>query len=134
MESQQETQNRSTKNRDHLANERTFLAWIRTSVGIMAFGFVVEKFSLFIKELTTVLGYTHLINAPLLPKSYSSIFGFIIIAFGLAICIFSFFKYKAMEKQIENETYVSFVKIIEFIIAIFVLIVICLVVVLMISI
>ncbi|HEX4851399.1 MAG TPA: DUF202 domain-containing protein [Puia sp.] len=27
---------------DHLANERTFLAWIRTSVGIMAFGFVVS--------------------------------------------------------------------------------------------
>ena len=26
---------------DHLANERTFLAWIRTSIGIMAFGFVV---------------------------------------------------------------------------------------------
>ncbi len=27
----------------HLANERTFLAWIRTSLGIMAFGIVVEK-------------------------------------------------------------------------------------------
>jgi uncharacterized membrane protein YidH (DUF202 family) len=25
----------------HMANERTFLAWIRTSIGIMAFGFVV---------------------------------------------------------------------------------------------
>jgi len=32
--------------RVHLANERTFLAWIRTSIGIMAFGFVVEKFGL----------------------------------------------------------------------------------------
>lgn len=29
--------------RVHMANERTFLAWIRTSIGIMAFGFVVEK-------------------------------------------------------------------------------------------
>jgi len=29
--------------RVHTANERTFLAWIRTSIGIMAFGFVVEK-------------------------------------------------------------------------------------------
>jgi uncharacterized membrane protein YidH (DUF202 family) len=28
---------------DHLANEPTFLAWIRTSIGIMAFGFVVVK-------------------------------------------------------------------------------------------
>lgn len=25
---------------DHLANERTFLAWVRTSLGIMGFGFV----------------------------------------------------------------------------------------------
>jgi len=32
---------------EHLSNERTFLAWIRTGVGIMAFGFVVVKFSLF---------------------------------------------------------------------------------------
>lgn len=34
--------------RDHLANERTLLAWVRTSIGIMAFGFVVFEFSLFI--------------------------------------------------------------------------------------
>jgi uncharacterized membrane protein YidH (DUF202 family) len=32
--------------RVHMANERTFLAWIRTSIGVMAFGFVVEKFAL----------------------------------------------------------------------------------------
>jgi uncharacterized membrane protein YidH (DUF202 family) len=38
--------------RDHMANERTFLAWIRTSLGIMAFGFVVEKFSFFLKQVT----------------------------------------------------------------------------------
>ena len=38
--------------RDHMANERTFLAWVRTSIAIMAFGFVVEKFALFIREIT----------------------------------------------------------------------------------
>ena len=41
--------------RVHMANERTFLAWIRTSIGIMAFGFVVEKFALFIKQMSIVL-------------------------------------------------------------------------------
>ncbi len=41
---------------DHLANERTFLAWIRTSIGIMAFGFVVVKFSLFVKQLSILVG------------------------------------------------------------------------------
>ena len=31
---------------DHSANERTYLAWIRTSIAIMAFGFLIEKFDL----------------------------------------------------------------------------------------
>ena len=33
---------------DHAANERTFLAWVRTAIAIMAFGFLVEKFDLFL--------------------------------------------------------------------------------------
>jgi putative membrane protein len=41
--------------RVHMANERTFLAWIRTSIGIMAFGFVVERFALFLKQVTYIL-------------------------------------------------------------------------------
>ncbi len=48
--------------RDHMANERTFLAWIRTSVGVMAFGFVVEKFALFIRQLSSFLGNQALRN------------------------------------------------------------------------
>ena len=37
--------------REHQANERTFLAWLRTSIAIIAFGFVLERFSLFVKYL-----------------------------------------------------------------------------------
>lgn len=33
---------------DHAANERTFLSWVRTAIAIMAFGFVVEKFDVFL--------------------------------------------------------------------------------------
>ncbi len=33
---------------DHAANERTFPAWVRTGVATIAFGFVIEKFNLFI--------------------------------------------------------------------------------------
>lgn len=33
---------------DHAANERTFLAWVRTGIATIAFGFVIEKFNLFI--------------------------------------------------------------------------------------
>ena len=36
---------------DHAANERTFLAWVRTGIAIIAFGFVVEKFNLFIRTI-----------------------------------------------------------------------------------
>jgi putative membrane protein len=34
---------------DHAANERTFLAWVRTAIAVMAFGFVIEKFDLFLR-------------------------------------------------------------------------------------
>lgn len=34
---------------DHLANERTFLAWVRTAITVMAFGFVVARFGLFLR-------------------------------------------------------------------------------------
>ena len=33
---------------DHAANERTFLAWVRTGIAVIVFGFVVEKFNLFL--------------------------------------------------------------------------------------
>jgi putative membrane protein len=36
------------KTRNLLANERTFLAWMRTAVALMAFGFVLAKFDLFL--------------------------------------------------------------------------------------
>lgn len=36
---------------DHAANERTFLAWIRTGIAIIALGFVIEKFNLFMLAL-----------------------------------------------------------------------------------
>ena len=34
---------------DHAGNERTFLAWVRTAIAVMAFGFLVAKFDLFLK-------------------------------------------------------------------------------------
>jgi putative membrane protein len=32
---------------DHAANERALLAWVRTAIAVMAFGFLVAKFDLF---------------------------------------------------------------------------------------
>lgn len=37
--------------RDHAANERTMLAWIRTGIALMAFGFAIARFGLFLREI-----------------------------------------------------------------------------------
>jgi putative membrane protein len=38
---------------DHAANERTFLAWVRTGIAVTAFGFVIEKFDLFVQTMAS---------------------------------------------------------------------------------
>jgi len=40
--------------RDHAANERTLLAWIRTGIALMAFGFAIARFGLFLREVAQV--------------------------------------------------------------------------------
>ncbi len=39
-----------------LAAERTLLAWVRTSLAMMGFGFIVAKFGLFLREIAAVNG------------------------------------------------------------------------------
>ncbi len=41
---------------EKLAAERTFLAWLRTSISIMAFGFVVARFDWFLHRTTSTTG------------------------------------------------------------------------------
>ncbi len=45
------TNHDAAKISDHMANERTYLAWIRTGITIIALGFVVAKFGLLLKEI-----------------------------------------------------------------------------------
>ena len=45
---------------DHAANERTLLAWVRTSIAIMAFGFLVQKFDLFLRITASSLAGPYL--------------------------------------------------------------------------
>ena len=40
--------------RVYFASERTLLAWIRTGLAMMGFGFVVARFGLFLRELATM--------------------------------------------------------------------------------
>jgi putative membrane protein len=43
---------------DHLANERTFLAWLRTGLAVVIFGFAIGRFTLAIRQLAELSGRT----------------------------------------------------------------------------
>ncbi len=96
---------RSPNRRVHLANERTFLAWIRTSIGIMAFGFVVERFALFMKQFSFLLGKSGETPHLHIGHIYSSVFGIILIALGVIIAVLAFVRYKQFEQRIEESTF-----------------------------
>lgn len=51
MAAEQATENANRDPRVYMAAERTFLAWIRTSLALMAFGFVIARFALFLREI-----------------------------------------------------------------------------------
>jgi uncharacterized membrane protein YidH (DUF202 family) len=105
-----ETTPPSRNRADHMANERTFLAWIRTSIGIMAFGFVVEKFALFMKQIAVFFA-KETITLPPIQQGYSSLAGIILVVFGILIGFFAFLKFRKIEKQIENNSYQSSTKL-----------------------
>ncbi len=65
-----------------LAAERTLLAWIRTSLAMMGFGFVVARFGLFLRELAQVEG------APIRPGSGISLWiGCSLVVLGVVVNI-----------------------------------------------
>ncbi len=100
--------------RVHMANERTFLAWIRTSIGVMAFGFVVERFAFFLKQ---IVYYSEHMEAPGRhgppikgtwppPKpGYSAVLGLALVAFGMLMALFAFIRFRSVKKQIDEDTY-----------------------------
>lgn len=103
IEKSTESPVKSFNRADHLANERTFLAWIRTNLGIMAFGFVVGRFSFFMQQTAFFLGESR--QSP--SQGYSSLFGMSLVGVGAMLCIFAFFKFKKIERQINNDIYQS---------------------------
>ena len=69
---------------DYLAAERTLLAWIRTGLALMGFGFVVARFGLFLQQL-------HIIQSAFSDDSYgpSLWFGTALIAVGVIVNVFA---------------------------------------------
>jgi uncharacterized protein (DUF302 family)/uncharacterized membrane protein YidH (DUF202 family) len=67
---------------DYLAAERTFLAWIRTGLALMGFGFVVARFGLFLRTMQVVEP-----NSPVLLTGLSSWFGTALISLGIIVSV-----------------------------------------------
>jgi putative membrane protein len=86
---------------EHLANERTFLAWVRTSIGIMAFGFVVVKFSLFVKQMSVIVGKENTQH----PHGYSGAVGIFLVAVGMVTAGLAYISYRRTEKQLRDGKY-----------------------------
>lgn len=91
--------------RVHLANERTFLAWIRTSIGIMAFGFVLEKFALFLKQMSTILEISTTENTLPPTQGYPAFISIFLVGMGTLLVILAFARYKKVEIQIDADTF-----------------------------
>jgi putative membrane protein len=88
---------------DYLANERTFLAWIRTGIAIMAFGFVAVKFSLFLNQVNLLSGEN--IKLPNAGHSYWIGMGLVIL--GTIMSLLAFIRYRQVENQLHDSRFRS---------------------------
>lgn len=81
---------------DVLANERTYLAYVRTALAFVAFGFVIARFALFAREITAV---THVNVAH---TGASTIFGTVMAALGVLVAIVGAIRYAKTEKALRE--------------------------------
>jgi uncharacterized membrane protein YidH (DUF202 family) len=93
-------QSRVKNRRVHMANERTFLAWIRTSIGIMAFGFVIEKFMVPVGN-HSIAGF----HSPVKGSNFIAYLGIFLVLMGAASGLLATFRFLRTEKEIIEDTY-----------------------------
>ena len=84
---------------DHAANERTFLAWVRTAIAIMAFGFLVEKFDLFLEIAARSAG----VRAPAGGQLLANIAGLVLIALGGATTVLAIVRFRKTSVAIDSD-------------------------------
>jgi inner membrane protein YidH len=90
---------------DHAANERTFLAWVRTAIAIMAFGFLVEKFDLFVSLAAREMASKE--AAARLPsvggQTLGNIAGLLLIVLGCATMILAIVRFRKTTLDIDSQ-------------------------------
>src|SRR5271157_5101214 len=90
---------KSGKAADHLANERTFLAWIRTSISIIVFGFVVARFGITLREFLRMQGGTQR------ESGMSLAIGVGFMAMGVFMAVVSLVRYRTTMKQLNADEF-----------------------------
>jgi len=85
---------------DHAANERTFLAWVRTAIAVMALGFLIERFDLFLKFAAPQLAQQQI--APH-GQAFANAAGLAFIGIGVAMIAVAGVRFIKTAKDIESE-------------------------------
>ena len=85
---------------DHSANERTFLAWVRTAIAVMAFGFLVERFDIFLElAAPSLAGRT--LSTP--GQKFGNATGLALIVLGAAIIVIAATRFLTTAKAIDSQ-------------------------------
>ena len=82
--------------RDHLANERTLLSWVRLSIAITALGFVVARFGLFINQLFALQGFRAQ------RTGLSEPVGVVLVLAGPLFAVLAFLRFLTVEREIDR--------------------------------
>jgi putative membrane protein len=86
---------------DHAANERTFLAWIRTGIAVIAFGFVMEKFNLFLVAVAATASPQIAERVERLAGPFGRYDGLALMLAGIGMIVLSAARYLRTEKLID---------------------------------
>ena len=93
---------------DHAANERTFLAWVRTAIAVMAFGFLVAKFNLFLRIAAQSLTTTATRPLVVPTGGFGNLAGLALIVGGTIIVTVAAIRFIRTERAINSaQLYVS---------------------------
>ena len=89
---------------DHAANERTFLAWVRTGIAVIAFGFVIEKFNLFMLTLASAaLGDVHKSQLAALSGRMGRYDGLVLIFGGLGLVVLATARFVRTTRLLDDQ-------------------------------